>query len=88
VSIPSSNSNNVTYRLPPKPQRWCWYSIKNINVPRWYQEAWQTKFGVNYMWVVRGITEAVERISEDGSYAWLPLMPLLSKFVMPVKSPL
>ena len=75
-----ATSSTVTYRTPPKPRNWCWHCMDKLNVPALYNETWQQTIGSSYLWAVRGLQEAVERISEAGHFDWLLVSPLLGSY--------
>lgn len=76
VAAPST----VAYKTPIKPRPWCWFCVERLDVPALYHKKWQQVLGSNYMWAIRGLQEAVERLSEDTHFEWLLVSPLLAKF--------
>jgi small nuclear ribonucleoprotein (snRNP)-like protein len=70
----------MTKRKPPKPTLWVCYCAMELDVVELYQVNWPVLFGPNFRWVSRGAVEAIERLSEHGSYDWLRIIPLASKF--------
>jgi hypothetical protein len=70
----------MTKRKPPKPTVWVCYCAIELDVAEFYKLDWPLLFGSNFRWISRGIVEAIERLSEHGSYDWLRIIPLASKF--------
>jgi hypothetical protein len=70
----------VTKRKPPRPTKWVYFCANEINITDLYSLNWPDVFGPHYRWISRGIVEAIERLSEHGSYDWLRIFPIASKF--------
>jgi hypothetical protein len=70
----------MTKRKPPKPTLWVCYCAMDLDVVELYKLNWPIMFGTNFRWISRGAVEAIERLSEHGSYDWLRIIPLASKF--------
>ena len=72
----------VTYKSPPKPTAWCAYVVEHLDVPAFFEMNWNLHLGFHTVTAVQGLAEAVERYAEHGSYKWLRVMPLISRFAV------
>ena len=84
VQVPGHNygyAAQPTKKLPPKPSVWCIETVKHIDVVAFYELQWDTVYGsfVQGRWIAVAIQEAIERLSEHGSYEWLRVYPLVKK---------